>query len=116
MKVLVCGGRDFRGMDLLCEVLDAIHQEEGPIATIIEGGANGADNLAQLWAKGRGLEVETFNAKWDKHGKYAGPIRNQEMLDKGVPDLVVAFPGGKGTKDMVTRAQKQGFTVREIKE
>ena len=37
----------------------------------------------------------------EKHGNAAGPIRNQRMLDHGKPDIVVAFPGGSGTADMV---------------
>lgn len=48
---------------------------------------------------------------WKDHGKAAGPIRNQLMLDDFKPDLVVAFPGGKGTADMVKKAQDAGVTV-----
>jgi len=36
------------------------------------------------------------------------------MLDEGKPDLVVAFPGGGGTKDMVRRAVKAGVSVHEV--
>lgn len=46
------------------------------------------------------------------NGKAAGPIRNQRMLDEGKPDLVVAFPGGRGTADMVRRAKAAGVPVR----
>jgi hypothetical protein len=47
-------------------------------------------------------------------GKAAGPIRNQRMIDEGKPDLVIAFPGGRGTADMVSRAKKAGIPVQEI--
>jgi hypothetical protein len=33
-----------------------------------------------------------------------GSIRNQQMIDKASPDIVVAFPGGVGTRDLVERA------------
>jgi hypothetical protein len=36
------------------------------------------------------------------------------MLDEGKPDLVVAFPGGGGTKDMVRRAVKAGLSIHEV--
>jgi hypothetical protein len=36
------------------------------------------------------------------------------MLDEGKPDLVVAFPGGGGTKDMITRALGAGVSVHEV--
>ena len=46
----------------------------------------------------------------------AGPIRNQEMLDKENPDIVVAFPGGRGTQDMTSRAQNKNIKVVQPKE
>jgi UDP-N-acetylmuramoylalanine-D-glutamate ligase len=57
--------------------------------------------------------MSIYPAKWDLHGKSAGPIRNQQMLDTGV-DLVIAFPGGKGTAHMVSIAKKAGVKVVEI--
>ena len=54
------------------------------------------------------MKVIKFPAEWDKYGKAAGVLRNQQMLDEGYPDLVVYFhkdlENSKGTKDMVTRA------------
>jgi len=55
-----------------------------------------------------------FLANWRTHGKAAGPIRNQQMLDEGRPHLVVAFPGGTGTADMVRRAKAAGVPVMEV--
>jgi hypothetical protein len=43
----------------------------------------------------------------------AGPIRKQQMLDEGKPDLVVAFPGGRGTAHMVRIARAAGIEVIE---
>ena len=54
------------------------------------------------------------NSRRHEIGKRAGPLRNQRMLDEGKPDLVVAFPGGGGTKDMVRRAVKAGVSVHEV--
>ena len=72
---------------------------------VIHGGARGADDLARQWGEiSVGIEGVEFRADWTAHGKAAGMIRNQRMLDEGRPDLVVAFPGGRGTADMVRRA------------
>ncbi|MEM9912925.1 MAG: hypothetical protein AAF922_19365 [Pseudomonadota bacterium] len=49
-------------------------------------------------------------------GRAAGPIRNKEMLDEGCPDLVVAFPGGRGTANMVKQAQAAGVEVLDKRE
>lgn len=115
MRVLVCGGRDYSDVDRLYAELDRIHART-PITCIIEGGAKGADYLAAQWSAKTGLNNHArFEADWAVHGKSAGPKRNQRMLDQGRPDLVVAFPGGRGTADMVARARAAGVPVAQIK-
>lgn len=108
LRVLVCGGRNFANRELVNDTLFDIHP-----GVVITGGAEGADRLAYDWAYPV-VPTEVYHADWDKHGAAAGPIRNQKMLDEGKPDLVVAFPGGRGTADMVRRAKKAGIPVREI--
>lgn len=111
MRVLVCGGRDYMDHKRVFQTLSCI---EG-VAVIIHGGALGADSWAAQWAYDYEVPCFRYPARWKVHGKAAGPIRNQQMLDEGKPDLVVAFPGGIGTADMVRRARAAGVEVREIK-
>lgn len=111
LRVLVCGGRDYADAERVAEVLTAICQDD---AVIIHGAAKGADALADVWAREHGLRVERYPADWRKYGRRAGPVRNQQMLDEGKPDLVVAFPGGRGTADMVKRARAAGVAVQEV--
>ena len=116
MKVLVCGGRDFRDRDYLFDVLDNIDDcngTAGRISVLITGDARGADALAIEWAQESDCDFEVHYANWDEFGKAAGPIRNQAMLSQQ-PDLVVAFPGYRGTADMVARAKAAGVEVRCI--
>lgn len=108
MRVLVCGGRDFKDFDRVVVVLDNL---DPPATLIIHGGAPGADQCAGAWAERRGIPTLRFPAEWEKYGRRAGPRRNQRMLDEGKPDLVVAFPGGRGTADMLARADKAGVVV-----
>ena len=77
----------------------------------ITGGA--ADTLAAEWAQARAIPCRLFLADWTTHGRAAGPIRDQAMLDTGKPDLVVAFVGDRGTADMVRRAREAGVLVRQ---
>ena len=86
----------------------------GVPARVVHGGAAGADTLAHTWAMRLGLEVDMMAADWATHGLAAGPIRNQQMLTDAKPDLVVAFPGGRGTADMVSRARHARVQVAEI--
>jgi predicted Rossmann-fold nucleotide-binding protein len=108
MRVLVCGGREYGAYNKVAATLEGLSP-----SIIIQGGASGADQLALSWARQNRVVTRTFHADWETHGKAAGPIRNQKMLDEGKPDLVVAFPGGRGTADMVRRAHEAGIRVIE---
>ena len=108
MRLLVTGGRDYSDFQALRIVLDQIHKEH-PVTLLIHGGARGADTLAGRWAESNGVPTAVYRAQWKEHGKAAGPIRNQLMLTEGRPDAYLAFPGGRGTADMVCRCQKAGI-------
>lgn len=109
-RILVTGGRDYADQAMLFGALD-MEAEERQIYTIIQGGADGADRLARLWCHSRQCRYENYPADWRKHGKAAGPLRNQQMIDEGRPTKVFAFPGGRGTADMVRRAKAAGVPV-----
>lgn len=113
MRVLVCGGRNYDDHARVRAVLGKLHAEAG-IDVLIEGGAHGTDRLARLWAEAFGIPVETFEADWENQGSFAGPARNARMLAEGQPDWVIAFPGGRGTADMVRKARRAGVKVVEI--
>lgn len=122
IRVLVCGGRDYLNTDHIHNTLCAIDAERGPITCIIHGGATGADHEGMIWAQMMASARRVthahlpFAADWRTHGRAAGPIRNQRMIDEGKPDLVIAFPGGRGTADMMRRARAAGIDVIEIKD
>ena len=109
MRVLVCGGRQYNDHVKVYEVLDDIHAKT-PINIVIQGAATGADALAADWAKRNEVNCLHVPAKWKAHGKAAGPKRNAEMLFYE-PNLVVAFPGGRGTDNMVEQAINKKVTV-----
>lgn len=112
MRVLVCGSREFTNTNLLYAVLDRLHKDRG-FDVVIEGDARGADRMAGYWARRNKIDNLKFPAEWDKYGKAAGPVRNQQMLDEGKPDLVIAFPVGaaRGTKHMMRIANEAGVEV-----
>lgn len=126
MRVLVCGSRTFSDRELFNRTLDEVHGGEPTrnIRTLIHGGARGADSMCWGWVLSRNhgccnerqLGCDQYLADWDKHGKAAGIIRNTEMLEKGKPDLVIAFWDGKspGTKNMISQAEKAGVPVKVV--
>lgn len=114
MKWLVCGGRDFNDCTFVKGVLDGIVHARGRPERVIHGGQRGVDTFAEEWAKGEKIHTNKVKPEWRRYGYAAGPIRNQKMLDDWKPDLVIAFPGGRGTADMVEKAKHTGVVVLEI--
>lgn len=113
MRVLVCGGRKYADDAAVHRELEALLAKDGWI-TIIEGGATGADKIAHDWAITNFHKVITVRADWKTHGLAAGPIRNARMLKDYKPQLVLAFPGGKGTANMVSQARAAGVEAKII--
>lgn len=112
-RILVCGGRDWSNRTLTDGVLDGFRQqyhEKGKPIVIVEGGAQGADTLAKEYAIKHDIPFEEYRAEWNKYGRAAGPKRNTDMLNSGI-DVVVAFPGGRGTHDTIRKAEKIGIRV-----
>jgi hypothetical protein len=115
MRALVCGGRDYDDRDHVWNVLCELDARRGPFAVVIHGCAPGADTEAMIWAQTCNRKHAPFQADWQQHGNAAGPIRNQRMIDEGKPGLVIAFPGGRGTADMVKRARAAGVEVIHVR-
>ena len=111
MKLLVCGGRTYLNFARIKEEVKKLDPE-----VIVHGNANGADKTAGIVAENLGIPCEVYPANWKKYGPSAGPIRNQQMLDEAKPDMVLAFPGGKGTADMIRRAKKVNIQVVEVED
>lgn len=125
MRILVCGGRDYADYSRVREVLDELATKHSKYykqndnwlpsdITIIHGGAKGADSLADQWAVVNWADLRVYEADWETHGRSAGPKRNQRMLEEGMPHLVVAFPGGRGTAHMMKIAREAGVPVMEV--
>lgn len=108
-RVMVTGGRDYRDREAVeLEILASRP------SLIIVGCSHGADAIARSLAYQRAIPCAVFRAPWDTLGPSAGPRRNGWMVEHGKPDLVLAFPGGKGTADAVRQARAAGVEVREV--
>ena len=123
MRVLVTGSRDWDDWEAVWRQLDALCPAPGHTLIVVHGACpTGADHHASDWcdefawfAEQRGAEliVEPHAADWAKHGKAAGPIRNQQMVDVGA-DLCLAFVknNSRGASDCLARAQAAGIECR----
>lgn len=118
MFAIVCGSRYWVDSVTIQEALVWLP----PDTTVIHGNQLGADLCADNEARKLGFRVVPFTADWKIHGRAAGPIRNQKMLQELIrarqlreETLVLAFhedPGlGLGTRDMVKRSLKAKVEV-----
>lgn len=112
LRVLVCGDRNWSDETMIQLALSTLPSD----TVVIEGEARGADRLARKVAERLGMTILPFPADWERYGRAAGPIRNQQMLDEGRPNIVFAFHDdldhSRGTADMVRRAKKANVSVR----
>lgn len=126
-RVLVCGSRDWTDEEAIFTVLNGYLSDDMPM-TVINGGARGADTVAWKWATyhlddwsessppEKLVDLRVYRAQWREHGKAAGPIRNQQMLTEGKPDVAWCFVNkpleeSRGTADMVRRARAAGIPI-----
>lgn len=104
-RILFFGSRGWSNVHTIWWSLDSVKRRFDPI-TIVHGGANGADSIAnRLACTDFDLSVEVHYAQWSKHGRSAGPIRNQQMLDSGIDRAYGFIWNGKspGSHDMLRR-------------
>lgn len=113
-NVIVAGGRQFSDYNLLKTTLDKLFSTRKPTA-IVCGEAKGADTLGKKYAEEHRIPVISMPADWNKYGKQAGYIRNEEMAKKA--QALVAFWDGSssGTKHMIETAKAKGMPVRTIR-
>lgn len=118
IKVIVCGGRDFKNMEMLSYHLNLYLQnyDFGDIE-IVSGTADGADRLGEQWAADKGVKVKRFPADWDRFGKSAGYKRNVEMVNYATH--CIAFWNGKvsgsGTKHTINIAREKGLPLKIVR-
>lgn len=120
-SIMVTGSRDWDDVPTIRQALYNAFVELGADneTILLSGGCpTGADLLAEhIWDEEMGLVVDRFPTMWQEHGKAAGTIRNQQMVNTQ-PDIVLAFPKGesRGTRGAIRMAEKAGLDVRVFDE
>lgn len=112
MKLIIAGGRDFSDFNLLTKEADAFIS--GRECLIISGGAKGADDLGERYAKLRGHQLKRVLAEWDKYGKSAGHKRNRVMGEQASHLLAFWDGTSKGTGGMIGIAKTLSLVTRVV--
>lgn len=110
LRIIVCGGREYKDKYGLSVVLTDLNEQHG-LSCVITGAAPGADTLALEWARANEITFIGIPAQWRKFLKKAGPLRNRHMASQGRAHLLLAFPGGAGTADMIKAAAEHSIPV-----
>jgi hypothetical protein len=121
MRMIIAGGRDFEDYSLLkqkCrEVLKELLTADSSSVEIVSGGARGADRLGETFARDYSFNLKVFKADWDRLGKIAGFVRNEQMAVYASEDhdlgVLIAFWDGKseGTGNMLDLAFRYNLKV-----
>lgn len=111
MRVVVTGGREYDDEEAVDrELQKVVDSARGRRIVFIAGGARGLDTMVEDWCLARGIPCMVLRAPWNSHyGKRSGPVRNQWMIDFGLPTYGIVFPGGSGTADMHRRIKAAGI-------
>lgn len=114
VKIIVAGSRSFSDYEMLKEKLDELIKGRKN-TEIVSGTAKGADLLGEKYARERGFEIKRFPADWDKFGKKAGYLRNEQMAKYA--NACVCFWDGnsRGTKSMIDLAEKHNLKTFVIR-
>ena len=119
IRLVIAGSRTFSDYPLLAQHADAICfecVEDIPESiTIISGGARGADALGEQYARLCNLPCERYPAEWDKYGKSAGYIRNEQMAK--ICTHILCFWDGqsRGTSHMISLAARYQRTLKIVR-
>lgn len=106
-RILICGSREWNNFEKIKSILHKYKSARETV--IIHGDCKGADKISGYLAKQLNMTVEVYPADWKQYGYSAGPIRNQQMLDEGKPDICYAFhediENSRGTKNMISKCK-----------
>lgn len=101
MDTMITGSRKIINKDYVKAILDT-----HIITKLLQGDAIGVDSIARDYIASKDIKVETYKADWDKHGKSAGFIRNDEMVRDCIACVAIWDGISNGTKHAIKQALK----------
>jgi hypothetical protein len=110
-RCVISGSRDWEEFDHFYSRMDLYHQRWKDRVVYISGLARGPDKMLVEWAKANDKDWVEFPADWDKHGKKAGYLRNQEMADHSTHAFAFWDGKSRGTKHMLDTCLRQKIHV-----
>ena len=107
MKLLVVGSRSITNFDLSPYIPKEVD-------TIISGGANGVDYLAEQYADSNRISKYILRPHYELYGRAAPLKRNESMVDIADAVLVIWDGSSKGTQYTINYAKKKNKPITVI--
>ena len=108
MKLLIVGSRGINDFDLSPYI-------SNDVDTIISGGANGVDSLAESYADSHRLSKYIIRPQYDLYGRAAPIKRNEQMVALADTVLIIWDGKSKGTQYTIKYSQKMNKPITLIK-
>lgn len=108
MRTIIAGSRTITSYQTVCE---CIKDSGFTITEVVSGAARGVDKLGEMWAKENKVAIKQFPADWDKFGRKAGHIRNEEMAQYATCLIAIWDGESPGTGSMIHYAIKYGLKM-----
>jgi hypothetical protein len=106
LRIAVSGSREYPNIEDIAAVIATF-----PNCVVVHGGARGVDQEAAACARHAGLSTEVWKPDWQRYGRGAGIVRNEEMIR--TCDVLIAFWDGKspGTRSAINIARTLDIDV-----
>lgn len=108
MKLLIAGSRGITNFDLSPYITNDVD-------TIISGGANGVDTLAEGYADKHQISKYIMRPRYEIYGRRAPLLRNREMVDMSDEVLIIWDGQSRGTAYTIKYAQSVKKPIKVIK-
>lgn len=115
MKLAIIGSRTLNQQQVIKVIEQVMTKSKTKITTIVTGGANGVDSIAEYYAKMSNLNLEVFYPVYKKYGKRAPLIRNNEII-KNCDGVLAIWDGeSNGTAYTINKAKKENKKLMVVK-
>ena len=104
MKLLIVGSRNITSFDLSPYI-------STDVDTVISGGANGIDSLAERYADMHRLSKYILRPRYDLYGRAAPIKRNEQMVEIADAVLVVWDGHSRGAQYTLNYAKKKNKAI-----
>lgn len=110
MKTIIAGSRTITNQKLVDSVITAA-QKHFQIQEVVSGTARGVDLCGETFATQNNIPIKRFPADWNKHGRAAGPIRNEQMAQYADALILIWDGKSRGAASMLRLARKYNLKI-----